>query len=98
MTKQDRLFSEIQLKPNPRPQIKSNSQVVGYGLLVIALGFGFLFLYGVLFSKLMPVTGISVLDAIRNDYYFCYLIPLSIVPTFAVIYLNWLAISHFVQN
>jgi hypothetical protein len=37
-------------------------------------------------------------DFIKYDEYFCYLLPLSILPTYLILYLNWLAMRHFEQN
>ncbi len=71
-----------------------------YGRLIMAVfaAFGAIFLYTAILSKLFPDTGYFIFDFIKHDYYFCYLIPLSIVPTYAVVYLNWLAMRHFEQN
>ena len=57
--------------------------------------FGLTYFYSAIISKLMPDTGIFVLDIIKHDYYFCYLIPLMILPTLIVIYLKWLSMSLF---
>lgn len=71
-----------------------------YGLLItfVFATIGAIFFYTALISKLLPDTGNSVLDFIKYDYYFCYLLPLAIIPTYMVIYLNWLAMRHFEQN
>ena len=66
--------------------------------MAVFAAFGAIFLYTAIISKLLPDTGYFVIDFIKHDYYFCYLIPLSIVPTYAVVYLNWLAMRHFEQN
>ena len=49
-------------------------------------------------SKLLPRTGISVLDAVRDDEYYCFLVPLTIVPTLVAIYLNWVGMMFFKHN
>ena len=67
-------------------------------IILIVNSFGFLFLYAAFLSKLMPETGIEILDFMKYDYYYCYLVPLSILPTFIVVYLNWLSINYFEHN
>jgi hypothetical protein len=56
---------------------------------------GLAYLYSAIISKVMPDTGFVILDAIKYDYYFCYLIPLMILPTVIVVYLKWLSMSLF---
>jgi len=79
------------------PKLQSN-QYIGHTIILFFIGIGCLFVYAAFISKLLPDTNNYVLDFIKHDYYFCYLIPLSILPTYAVIYLNWLAMKHFEQN
>lgn len=99
MDREAALFRELGLRRQPsRFHFTSKTKWFGYLLLIGSLLFGFIFFYAAIFSKLLPDTGIYVLDVIKYDYYFCYLIPLSIIPTYAVIYLNWLSMNHFVQN
>lgn len=74
-------------------------EVYGYLMVFGFASFGLVFLYAAIVSKMLPeFENYPVLNAIRNDYYFCYLIPLSILPTYSIIYLNWLSMRHFEQN
>ena len=57
-----------------------------------------LFLYAILLSKLMPDTGIGLLDHVKHDQYFCYLLPLSVLPTYLFVYVNWLSLAYFQHN
>jgi len=34
----------------------------------------------------------------KDDYYYCYLVPLTVVPTLAFVYLNYLSMRYFEQN
>jgi len=54
--------------------------------------------YAGVISKFLPDTGIILLDDIKYDYYYCYLVPLTILPTYMVIYLNWLSMKFFEFN
>ena len=77
---------------------RGNVLLASYGLIASSLTLGIAFLYAVLLSKYMPDTGIMVIDAIKYDHYFCYLIPLLILPTYLAIYLNWLSMKLFQYN
>ena len=63
----------------------------GYTLLISSILLVLAYLYAALFSKLMPTTGVALLDAIKEDEYFCFLLPLLIIPTFFIVYLNWVS-------
>jgi hypothetical protein len=65
--------------------------------LLSVIGF-VLFVYSALVSKCLPDTGVYIVDAVKYDYYFCYLIPLMILPTYIVIYLQWLSMKMFEYN
>ncbi len=70
----------------------------GYGLVVGSIVTGILFLYAAVVFKMMPITGNYVLNFMNQDHYFCYLIPLMVLPTYIVIYLNWLSTKMFQHN
>lgn len=47
-------------------------------------------MYAIIVSKIMPVTGNKVLDWIKDDRYYCYLVPLTFVPvTLTAVTWNW---------
>lgn len=78
---------------------RNNLEVYGYLMVFGFACFGIIFLYSAIISKLLPdFESFPILNAIKHDYYFCYLIPLAILPTYSIIYLNWLAMRHFEQN
>ena len=56
------------------------------------------FLYAIVVSKFMPNTGVYLLDYIKHDQYFCFLLPLSVLPTYLYIYVNWLSLTYFRHN
>jgi hypothetical protein len=51
-----------------------------------------------LISKMMPITGIALLDAIKEDNYYCFLCPLCIPTTIIAIYINWMSLKFFKAN
>ena len=95
---QEDLFKELSLRRYSQMRITPSIRLFGYGLICSSIAFGVIFLYAILVAKLMPDTGYKILDWVKSDRYFCYLIPLAILPTYAIIYLNWLSITHFVRN
>jgi hypothetical protein len=35
---------------------------------------------------------------LRNDFYYCTLLPMTLVVTFVAVYLNWLSMKFFRHN
>ncbi|KNE59123.1 hypothetical protein AMAG_18102 [Allomyces macrogynus ATCC 38327] len=56
------------------------------------------FLYAAIISKLLPSTGIWWLDAIRNDWYYCFLIPLTAPVSIFFLIWNWYGKKLFRHN
>jgi hypothetical protein len=46
-------------------------------------------------SKLLPPSGHALLDAVRADRFYCLLLPLCALPTYLILYLNWLSMRLF---
>lgn len=96
---QDDLFKDLKIRHVAQMQASSPSlQLTGYLLIATAVVFAAVYLHAAFLSKMLPRTGLAVLDMVAEDRYFCYLVPLVLLPTGAVLYLNWLAITHFRQN
>jgi len=53
------------------------------------------YIYAAFFSKLLPATGHALLDAVRDDHFYCFLLPLCALPTYLILYLNWLSMRVF---
>jgi len=77
---------------------KKDMTLLGWTLISFSLTLAILFVYSAFLSKLFPNSGNAFIDAIKSDTYFCFFVPLLILPTYLVIYLNWLAISFFSHN
>ncbi|CAM9753346.1 unnamed protein product [Scytosiphon promiscuus] len=68
---------------------------------ILLIGSGVFFvasLYAIVFSKLMPPMGHPLLDAIREDSHYCYLVPLTIYPSCAALYMSWVSLKFFRHN
>ncbi|CAM9671918.1 unnamed protein product [Ectocarpus sp. 6 AP-2014] len=70
----------------------------GCTLLVASGVFFVTSLYAIVFSKLMPSMGHPLLDAVREDSHYCYLVPLTIYPSCAALYMSWVSLKFFRHN
>ena len=58
-----------------------------------------LLVYAIVISKSLPHTANGFITTnIRNDHYYCYLLPLAIPSTILFIYLNWVGMKFFRNN
>jgi hypothetical protein len=56
-------------------------------------------MFWMIFSKFMPDTGNAVIDWIKYDHYYCYVIVVALFPVLPVfIYSNWLSLKFFRHN
>ncbi|KAJ1981228.1 hypothetical protein H4R34_002151 [Dimargaris verticillata] len=74
------------------------TQAWGYALLLATFCFFALGLYTVVISKFMPATGNRILDAIRQDQYYCFLLPLTLTVAFYTVIWNWVGMKLFRHN
>jgi len=52
-------------------------------------------IFAVLIAKVIPETGVELLDAVKHDRYYCYLVPL-LLPTLVIFrYWSWLSMQFF---
>lgn len=66
--------------------------------IVFSVVISLVYFYAAFISKMLPYTGYFILDSMKDDYYVCYLLPLMIVPTIVVVYLEWLSMTFFQHN
>lgn len=56
-------------------------------------------MYALVVSKLLPDTGVELLDAIKRDRYYCKVVPVSLLMvTFLFVYFNWMTLKYFKHN
>ncbi|KAK1397487.1 putative phosphatidylinositol N-acetylglucosaminyltransferase subunit Y [Heracleum sosnowskyi] len=67
------------------------------GLIMVFVGsFTFLgFLYAAIISKLLPPSENSIVAAIQNDRYYCFLVPLTLPIIIVAVYFHWLSMKLF---
>ena len=70
-------------------------RVVGCLLLIFAVAVMVLSTYALVVSKLLPPTGVSLLDWIREDTYYCVLVLMMIPVSLLKVYTSWLSMSFF---
>jgi len=92
----DELFKELGLRGRQPPA--AANVWVALAVIFLSVSLGVLYVYAAFVSKLLPVTGIFLLDWIRQDTYFCYLIPLALPTSYIFIYVNWLSLRVFENN
>ena len=72
--------------------------VAGLGLLLISF-FAFAVLsFWLLLSNLVPPTGNWLLDWLREDQYYCLLVPLTLPVTLVASYFTWFTNVLFQRN
>ncbi|KAG8388556.1 hypothetical protein BUALT_Bualt02G0137700 [Buddleja alternifolia] len=53
------------------------------------------FLYAAVISKILPPSDNVVIQAIQNDWYYCFLVPLTLPILVVAIYFHWLSMKLF---
>ncbi|KAJ2814132.1 hypothetical protein H4S07_000118 [Coemansia furcata] len=72
-----------------------DTPLYGYALLALTSVLFMFSMYSLVVSKYMPDTGIAFLDAVKEDRYYCLLMPITGLSfTFAVFW-NWLGMKLF---
>ena len=68
--------------------------MIGYFLIFLGILFWVVGFYTIVVSKLvMPYTGHKALDWIKNDYYYCMVVPSYMLLIWVFIYFNWFAMK-----
>lgn len=81
-----------------RPGEDLATMVWGCLLLLASFCFFVLSIYAMLVSEHMPDTGIELVDAIKRDQYYCYLVPFTL-PVFVIFVVsNWVSLKFFRHN
>ena len=65
----------------------------GVAIIVAAVTSFFLLAFWMVFSKMLPPTDSRVLEFMRKDEYYCFLVPLSVAVSLLANYLRWISES-----
>ncbi|KAI9500916.1 phosphatidylinositol N-acetylglucosaminyltransferase subunit Y [Coemansia spiralis] len=75
-----------------------NTPVYGYALLALTAALFVLAMYALVVSKFMPHTGVAFLDSVKDDRYFCLLMPMTGLSFVFAVFWNWLGMKFFRHN
>ncbi|PON35189.1 Phosphatidylinositol N-acetylglucosaminyltransferase subunit Y [Trema orientale] len=68
-----------------------------WGWLFITIGSVFFmgFLYTSIVSKFLPPSNNPIISVIQNDWYYCFLVPLTLPVLVVAVYFHWLSMKLF---
>ncbi|KAJ2845839.1 hypothetical protein IWW36_004621 [Coemansia brasiliensis] len=72
-----------------------DTPIYGYMLLGLTSVLFISTMYALVVSKFMPETGIAFLDAVKDDHYFCLLMPITGLSFVFAVFWNWLGMKFF---
>ncbi|KAJ1879684.1 hypothetical protein H4R99_004920 [Coemansia sp. RSA 1722] len=75
-----------------------DTPVYGMVLLAVTVVVFVVSVYALVVSKFMPYTGVVVLDAVKDDDYFCLLVPITGLSFNFAVFWNWLGMKYFRHN
>lgn len=83
-----------------QPETFSRRRSIVTGVLLVLIGIGLLVwsLLAMLLSKLLPSGQATVLAAMKQDWYYCCLLPLMLPVTFITITASWFSLKVFKHN
>ena len=86
------------MSPAAEQAEKVRVQMWGVLLIVFSVVGAFSCFYAIFMSKWLPYTGFALLDAVKDDHHYCYLM-LALIPASGIfIYANWLSLKFFRHN
>ncbi|KAJ2779965.1 hypothetical protein H4R18_003711 [Coemansia javaensis] len=75
-----------------------NTPAYGYALLALTSVLFVSSMYSLVVAKFMPYTGVPFLDAVKDDRYFCLLMPVTGLSFGFAVFWNWLGMKYFRHN
>ena len=82
-----------------RYESNETDELIGYGLITLAILIFVSATYSMIISKIfMPYTGNKILDWIKDDEHYIFLVPSMVVTTMIFAYWNWVSMKFFRHN
>jgi hypothetical protein len=82
-----------------RYESNETDELIGYGLITLAIIIFVSATYSMIISKIfMPYTGNKILDWIKDDEHYIFLVPSMVVTTMIFAYWNWVSMKFFRHN
>ncbi|KAI8647915.1 phosphatidylinositol N-acetylglucosaminyltransferase subunit Y-domain-containing protein [Parasitella parasitica] len=78
--------------------IPDTTYLYGYALLIVTLFVFTMSGYSIIASKYMPDTDNKILDWIKQDNYYCLLIPITAIVWIYWVLWNWMGMKFFRHN
>ncbi|KAL2319918.1 hypothetical protein Fmac_028887 [Flemingia macrophylla] len=68
-----------------------------WGWLFISIGSIFFvgYFFVAVISKLLPPSNIALISTLQNDWYYCFLVPLTLPIIVVAVYFHWLSMKLF---
>ncbi|KAK4427102.1 ATP synthase subunit b', chloroplastic [Sesamum alatum] len=90
-------FSEMLEKVRSLPEfVASSGRVFWFWFFLLGGSLSFVsFLYAAVISKLLPPSDNVVIPAIQNDWYYCFVVPLTLPILIVAVYFHWLSMKLF---
>ncbi|KAM3741157.1 hypothetical protein ACB098_08G154300 [Castanea mollissima] len=73
----------------------SSSQLWGCFFVTIGSVFFVGFLFAAVISKLLPPSRNALISSIQNDWYYCFLVPLTLPVLVVAVYFHWISMKLF---
>ncbi|KAJ2696756.1 hypothetical protein H4R19_005710 [Coemansia spiralis] len=87
-------YQSVQLPANE----PDNTPMYGYALLALTSVLFTSSMYSLVVSKFIPYTGVAFLDAVKDDRYFCLLMPITGLSFGFAVFWNWIGMKFFRHN
>ncbi|ORE11799.1 hypothetical protein BCV72DRAFT_197216 [Rhizopus microsporus var. microsporus] len=94
------MFQHVKRTSNNNNELitMDNTYLYGYALLFTTFITFFISVYSIIASKYMPYTGNRILDWIKQDNYYCLLVPITAIAWIYWILWNWMGMKFFRHN
>lgn len=78
-------------------QFVSSNDRIFWGCFFVTIGSVFFvgFLFTAVISKILPPSNNALISAIQNDWYYCFLVPLTLPVLLVAVYFHWLSMKMF---
>lgn len=74
-------------------------KIRAYLLFLVSVGTLVFYIYAAFMTKVLdPALDLPLQSFFRNDYYYCFLAPLTLLPTYLFLYLTFLSKKLFEHN
>ncbi|KAF7803249.1 putative phosphatidylinositol N-acetylglucosaminyltransferase subunit Y [Senna tora] len=75
----------------------SSKERTFWGWMFVSVGSVFFvgYFFVAIIAKLLPPSNVAIISAMQNDWYYCFLVPLTLPIVFVAVYFHWLSMKMF---